>query len=263
MTVTIARDIVLWFNKNFDPSLAESWDSVGVISGDWNRQVEKILFTVDITSPVLDEAIEFGAQMIVAHHPLVLPRHSVVTEPYKFQLIARANLAGIVLFNAHTNADNARPGVADALADVLGVVETDALMPTSEDVATGTGRIGRLSTPQTLKEFTDHINSVLPKSQAKFSGNPQQLISRVALCPGSGDALLSEVRHTDADVYVTSDLRHHPVAEHHEAKGCALIDINHVAAEATWLPKVSAKIAAELPVQVAVSAVDTRAWPNN
>ncbi|MEY4322436.1 MAG: hypothetical protein RL410_217 [Actinomycetota bacterium] len=261
--MTSAREIVLWFNKNFDPALAEEWDSVGVISGDWNREVAKILFTVDITAEVLDEAISIGAQMIVAHHPLVLPRHSVVSEPYKFQLIARANLAGIFLFNAHTNADNARPGVADALADVLQLVGTDALVPTSDDVSTGTGRIGELREPVSLRDFTVRINQALPNAQAKFAGDPDKVISIVAVCPGSGDSLLPVVRATGADVFVTSDLRHHPVAEHREARGCALIDINHVAAEATWLPMVSAKISEEMSVSAALSAVDTRAWRHN
>ena len=261
--MTTARDLVAWFNKNFDPSLAEEWDSIGVISGDWGREVNTVLFTVDITSDVLDEAIALGANMIVAHHPLVLPRHSVVTEPYKFQLIARANLAGIVLFNAHTNADNARPGVADALADVLGVLETDALIPTSDDVSTGTGRIGRLKNPMNLKDFVAHINSVLPNANANYSGDSEKIISTVALCPGSGDSLLADVRAMNADVYVTSDLRHHPVAEHREARGCALIDINHVTAESTWLPIVSSTLASQLPVKVFLSAVDTRAWRGN
>jgi putative NIF3 family GTP cyclohydrolase 1 type 2 len=89
------------------------------------------------------------------------------------------------------------------------------------------------------------------------------MIETVALCPGSGDSLLVQVRQSSADVYVTSDLRHHPVAEHREAHGCPLIDINHVAAEAVWLPVVSAKLSAEMSVEVALSAVDTRAWINN
>jgi dinuclear metal center YbgI/SA1388 family protein len=261
--MALNRDLIEWFEKKYPRSLAEPWDSVGVISGEWLREVETVLLTVDITNQVLDEAISVGATFIAAHHPLVLPRHSIVTEPYKFQLISRANNAGVMLFNAHTNADNARPGVADALAATLGLMETDALLPTSMDSVTGTGRIGNLSSPMTASAFVDLINEVIPQSRAKLHGDPHRVVQRVALCPGSGDFMLSHVAKTDADIYVTSDLRHHPVLEHSEAGGCPLIDINHVAAEAQWLPVLAEEISQNFDLSVHLSSVDSRAWLNH
>jgi putative NIF3 family GTP cyclohydrolase 1 type 2 len=176
-------------------------------------------------------------------------------------MIARANAAQIFLFNAHTNADHARPGVADALADVLGLVETEALVPTSLDSVTGTGRIGDLINPCSVSELVDRINEVLPGARARAHG--EGMASKVALCPGSGDSFLADTRRSGADVYITSDLRHHPVQEHEQAGGCPLIDINHVVAESAWLPVLQRELLAELPVQVAISSVDTRAWRSN
>ena len=261
--MTTNRDLVEWFERHYPRAIAEDWDSVGVISGDWSHGVETVLLTVDITHEVLDEAIAVGATFVAAHHPLVLPRHSIVTEPYKFQLMSRASNAGVMLFNAHTNADNARPGVADALAARIGVFDTDALVPTSLDAVTGTGRIGDLQSPMTAGELTAHINAVMPRSRAKLNGNAAQQVQRVALCPGSGDSLLHVVASTDADIYITSDLRHHPVLEHSQAGGCPVIDINHVAAEEQWLPLLADEMSRELGLTVLLSTVDTRAWLNH
>jgi putative NIF3 family GTP cyclohydrolase 1 type 2 len=72
--------------------------------------------------------------------------------------------------------------------------------------------------------------------------------------------LLEVVRSTDADVYVTSDLRHHPVLEHVEAGGCTLVNVEHSAAEAVWLPQLASALTAELSVPVVLSKLSTSAW---
>ena len=254
------RDIHAVLARHFPPPLIESWDSSGVICGDWQAQVEKVLLTVDITSNILDEARTAGAQCIVSHHPLLLPRHSIAAEPWKFRLVARANALNIALVNAHTNADNARPGVTDALCEVLGLEETDALIATDMDAATGTGRIGNLSTPMSLEQLMRLIQTVVPGGRPRTNGALDDFIRRVAVCAGAGDEFLAEVRRTDADVYITSDLRHHPVLEHVEAGGCTLIDIEHSAAEALWLPQVAAILSAEAGMAVSLSQVRTAAW---
>lgn len=246
--------------RHYPSSLTESWDSSGVICGNWQMRVGKVLLAVDITAEILDEARDTGAQCIVSHHPLMLPRHSIAVDPWKFRLVARANTLNIALINAHTNADNARPGVTDALCDALRLEDTDAIIATHMDAVTGTGRIGNLSTPMSLDQLIRLIDAVVPGGRPRTNGNQDQFVSRIAVCAGAGDALLADVRHTDADVYITSDLRHHPVLEHVEAGGCTLIDIEHSAAEALWLPQVAGIVSSEAGVEVSLSRVSTAAW---
>ena len=103
----------------------------------------------------------------------------------------------------------------------------------------GSGRIGRLPEPMTLGEFATHVRASLPTHHGatRIAGDLDRQISTVAVCGGSGDFLLGTASAVGADVYVTSDLRHHPVSEHQEAPGaCAVIDVPHWAAESTWLP---------------------------
>ena len=80
----------------------------------------------------------------------------------------------------------------------------------------------------------------------RVAGDPDRVVRRVALCGGAGDFLLDTCAATDADVYVTSDLRHHRAGEFLEHDGPALVDVAHWAAEWTWLPVVSARLAEAL-----------------
>jgi putative NIF3 family GTP cyclohydrolase 1 type 2 len=96
----------------------------------------------------------------------------------------------------------------------------------------------------------------------RFGGDPDRVVRRVAVAGGAGDFLLDELARSDADVYVTSDLRHHRASEFLESGGPALVDVPHWAAEWTWLPVVQARLAAELgdTVESRVSRLVTDPW---
>ena len=129
----------------------------------------------------------------------------------------------------------------------------------------GTGRIGRLTTPMSLAAFADHVRAALPDHHGatRVAGDLERIVETVALCGGSGDFLLGTADAAGADVYVTSDLRHHPVSEHLERAGaCAVVDVPHWAAEWTWLPTVAAAVREELgdTVKAHVSTIVTDPW---
>lgn len=128
---------------------------------------------------------------------------------------------------------------------------------------TGSGRIGSVSAT-TLRDFAATVAAALPETAhgVRVAGHPDRAVTRVAVCGGAGDFLLDTVLRTDADVYVTSDLRHHPAAEFLEQEGPALVDVAHWAAESTWLPVVQAKVAAALgdTVETRVSTIRTDPW---
>jgi putative NIF3 family GTP cyclohydrolase 1 type 2 len=133
--------------------------------------------------------------------------------------------------------------------------------------STGTGRVGTL--PElTLREFADRVAERLPETAhgVRVAGDPRRPVRRVAVCGGAGDFLLDTMARTDADVYLTSDLRHHPASEFQEKDGPALVDVAHWAAEWTWLPVVEARLRAELrrqggdTVETRVSTLRTDPW---
>ena len=126
-------DVTAFLDEIYPPSLAEAWDSVGLISGDPDQPVRRIHLALDPTKQTLHEAIGLGADLLLTHHPLLLKGASQIPATTSKGRILRAAIkADCALFNAHTNADRARNGVNDALADSLGLLDTTPLVPAQE-----------------------------------------------------------------------------------------------------------------------------------
>ena len=126
-------DVVAVVHRRYPPAWAEPWDAVGLTCGDPDAVVERVLLAVDPAPAVVDEAVEWGADLLLTHHPLLLRGvHSVAATTPKGRVIHTLVSNGVALLSAHTNADSARPGVSDALADALGLVDLDPLVPMRE-----------------------------------------------------------------------------------------------------------------------------------
>lgn len=368
--MTTVGDIREVLDRAYPPHLAESWDKVGLICGDPNAEVTKVAFALDCTQAVAERAVAMGAQLLVVHHPLLLRGvTSVAADTPKGKVIHTLLAGGVALFAAHTNADSARPGVNDRLAELVGITPgrpilpkpaagvdkwgvmvpatdveavkaaifaagagaigdysecaftfsgegqfrpgTDAaptigsvgelekvaetriefVAPTAlrrkvhaalidahsyeepafDCVATesfddleqayGLGRIGELPEPMTLREFTQQVANALPMTEwgVRAAGDPDAVIRKVAVSSGSGDSFLDAVRGLGVDVYVTSDLRHHPVDEYLRAGGPAVIDTAHWASEFPWCAQ-AADIVAETGVATEIIDIRTDPW---
>ncbi|GGK61509.1 GTP cyclohydrolase 1 type 2 [Nocardia camponoti] len=123
-------DLIAVLDAAYPPKLAEKWDSVGLVCGDPANEVDKVAFAVDATAAVVDEAIAWGAQALVVHHPLLLRGvDTIATTTPKGALLHRLIQNNCALFTAHTNADSADPGVSDALAEAVGLTVTSPLDP--------------------------------------------------------------------------------------------------------------------------------------
>ena len=150
--------------------------------------------------------------------------------------------SGTALLTVHTNGDSAVGGVSDVLADALGLQNVAPLTPAANGLPEeGIGRVGDLDEVLTLGDFAARVFGILPSvaGGVRVSGDRDGLVRRVAVCGGAGDSLFGEVRASNADVYLTADLRHHPASEAREAAvndRPYLIDVSHFASEWLWLP---------------------------
>lgn len=127
-------DLVAEAHRAYDPRWAEPWDAVGLVCGDPSAEVRRVLLAVDPVEAVVAEALDWGAQLLVTHHPLYLGgTSSVAADTAKGRVVHRLISGGCGLLVSHTNADVAPDGVNDALADVLGLRETQPLRPTTAD----------------------------------------------------------------------------------------------------------------------------------
>lgn len=254
---------------------AQDWDRVGLVAGRGQWPVRKALCVVDCVPETLREAIEIGADLIVAHHPLLLRgvSHLDPATSYKGDIVHSLIENQIGLYVAHTNADVANPGVSDALADRIGLQQLSALAPLPEaehlGSGRGIGRVGNVPEAMTMREFVTVIAQVLPQTAwgVRATGQPDQIIRTVAVSGGAGDSYLSAAQAVQADVFVTSDLRHHPVSEFLAGAGIAesdhsipaLIDVAHYASERPWADLVARQLTAVVD-EVAVSDIVTDPW---
>lgn len=368
--MTTLGEMVELLHSWYPPETASDWDAVGLVLGDPERQVKKVMFAVDPTVEVAAEATSWGADLLVVHHPLFLkPVHGFAATTPKGRTLATLAQGDCALLAAHTNADQAAGGVSEAMATALGLTDLAPIIPTPaepldklvvfvpEDAAApvraaiaeagagsigdydhctfttpgqgrfrplegadpaigtvgeiavvdehrveavlprrlrsavvaamvanhpyeepaydvfeladpgttaeGTGRIGTVE-ETTLREFADAVAAALPPTAhgVRVGGDPGRPVRRVAVCGGAGDFLLDQLASSDADVYVTSDLRHHLASEFLEKGGPALVDVAHWAAESTWLPVVRARVdeAVGDTVETRVSEVVTDPW---
>lgn len=231
--------------------------------GEPSDRVRRVLCVVDVVPETVAEAIEVGAELIVAHHPLLLRGvSSVAATTYKGRIVHRMIRAGMGLFVAHTNADVANPGVSDALATRLGLADLRPLR-VADGVAAGEGRgigrVGDLPAPMRFADFVRSVGSALPgtPSGVRAAGDPEREIRTVAVCGGAGDEFLRDA--AGADAYLTADLRHHPASEHLAGGGPALLDATHWATERPWLDTVAGQLA-QTGVETVVSDLCTDPW---
>ncbi len=268
--LTVA-DVTAALDAAYPPALAEAWDAVGLVCGDPGEPVRSVLVCVDVVDSTLAEAIELGAQLIVAHHPLLLRGvHGVPADTSKGRLVHRMIRAGIALFCAHTNADSANPGVSDALAEKLGLTVLRPLAPHAERPDTGIGRIGELAEPEPFGAFLRRVADALPRTQPGVygAGDPRRPITTVAVSGGAGDSYLAAATAAGVDAYVTADLRHHPASEHLEPAALlglpvpALVGVTHWASEWPWREQAAGIVRAAGPgtVEVHVSHRCTDPW---
>ena len=264
--------LMLAVEELWPESLAEEWDEVGLVAGHPSAEITRVMFAVDPTLEVIDEAIEWGAELLITHHPLLLKGvTSVAANTAKGKAVHRLIESGTALLTVHTNGDSAVGGVSDVLADALGLQDVAPLTRAANGLPEeGIGRVGDLAEAMTLGDFAARVYGILPSvaGGVRVSGDKDGLVRRIAVCGGAGDSLFDEVRASGADLYVTADLRHHAASEAREAAvndRPYLIDVSHFASEWLWLPAAAdalGNVLADqgLDVDIRVSSTNSDPW---
>lgn len=258
----LLSDLIKTFESLWPKHTAEDWDRVGLVVGHPAQSVKKVLLSVDVTDEVVHEAVSMSANLLLSHHPMLLrPAHDLSELTLKGNLISKAIRGELAIYSAHTNADFAQEGVSQSLAKALGL---SALRPLDEN--SGAGVVGEI-TKTTLLEFARAVAKVLPSvaQGIKVSGDPSGEVVKVALVAGAGDSYLPLAQQSQVDLFITSDLRHHPAQDFAEQSkltgGPALMDISHWAAEWMWLDKAAEILTKKHPeIEFIVCELRTDPW---
>ena len=232
-----AKEIIQLMDEWAAPELIDSWDNTGFQIGDGEREVKRILIALDLDSKVLDKAIKEDYQMIITHHPLIFkPLNSITTLNHKENLIYNLIKNEIVVYNAHTNLDQAIGGVNDELAKIF-ELKNSRLLFTNNINGTepyGYGKIGEIRDIE-LVDYIGVIKEKLNTDHLTIYGNMDRTISRVAICGGSGSGFIYNAYREKACIYITGDVKYHD-AQLADELGLTIIDAGHYHTEKIILP---------------------------
>jgi len=203
-------------------------DPIGRCIGSPQTTINKIGVALDATVAVISQCVEQGINVLVTHHPLIYSPLTRLDQTSGFpeSAVVAAVKADITVLSAHTNWDCAFGGINDVLADILELTDCQPIEVTQGSVVrnTGIGRIGKLKSPIEEAAFLQLVESRL-NITVRCSEPRKRLVQTIAVCGGAGEGLYSSVRDR-ADVYLTSDVRHHMfVAAYGE--NCTLWDAGH------------------------------------
>jgi len=224
--LTTVRNVFDHLNKLADIKLAEKWDNVGLMLGDYNSEARKVLVCLDVTTKVVNEAIANNVNLIVSHHPLIFkPLKSLdFTDDFKSNILRDLILNDISVISFHTNLDSATYGLNDFLAKKLKLENIRVLFEHDIYKDAGLGRIGELSEEFTQEKFIAYIKEKFNlKTVSAVLGNNNK-IKTVALLGGSGADFIYTLPEVDA--YLTGDIGYHAALDAMEMQK-NIIDVGH------------------------------------
>ena len=211
--------------------LAEDWDNVGLQIGSRLWPVQRVMTALDPTLAVVREAIDRRANVLVTHHPLIFsPLRTLNVDSPTGRILEALFEHRLAVIAAHTNLDAVQGGVNDVLASLLAMDDIAILQPSEGDPSCGLGRIGRIASCRSLSELAATIRDRMALPHVRFAGSPELEVSRVALCSGSGSSLIEAFLASDAEVFITGDVRYHDAREI-EAHGRGVVDVGHFESE--------------------------------
>ncbi len=235
--------------EDFAPlSLACSWDNSGFLCGDKEKEVKKVLLTLDINLNTVNEAISEKSDMIISHHPMFFSGLKKIdfstTEGKIVKLLIKND---ILVYAAHTNMDAAENGINQKLAEVFELSDIGVLEPIDEK--TGIGRFGTLKEEMTAKKFSELVKERLNTPYVRVCG--EKNIKKLAICSGSGADYFEFAAKNGCDALLTGDVKYHTALDAKDS-GICIIDAGHFPTE-KLVSEIFSGILENCPIEIAVS----------
>lgn len=221
------REIMKVIEERYPKEYAYDWDNVGLQAGRYEKQVQKIYIALDADDKVIEDAVVWGADLLITHHPMIFKAMKKINDQnFIGRRVIRLIQEDIAYYAMHTNYDVM--GMADLAGEVLEMKEPEVLEETCP--AEGIGRVADLAEEMTLEECCRFVKDRFMVPSVKVFGNPKKTIKRMAVSPGSGKSVIGTAISKRADVLVTGDIDHHEGIDA-VAQGLAIIDAGHYGTE--------------------------------
>lgn len=243
----LCSEIIQVIEATYPRNAALDFDNVGLLAGRLKKEVGRVYLALDATDAVIDRAIEYGADMLITHHPLIFsPVKKVTDEDFIGRRIVKLIQSDISYYAMHTNYDVL--GMAALAEKILDIRDAQVLDVTcdSEGKPEGIGRVGNLEKPMTLEECSVYVKHKLNLGSLKVFGDMRRTIKRIAVSPGSGKSMIGAALEKKADVLVTGDIGHHEGLDAVE-QGLCIIDAGHYGTEYIFIDDMKRFLENKLP----------------
>ncbi len=257
-------DEIVAFLGEFAPlALAEEWDNVGLLVGDRQQNVERVLACLTLSPDVAAEAVSRHVDLVVSHHPILFrPVQRLTSDTTEGKVLLDLIGSRVAVYSPHTAFDSAADGINQQLAEALGLTNVGVLRsvlpsqcPDGADDSSGdpsgqrplgSGRFGRLPQAEPLVEFNERVKRSLGISRLQYTGDDRQTIERVAVACGSAAEFLPDARRHNCEVLLTGEARFHACLEANAA-GIAMVLAGHYATERPAVEQIADRIAGRFP----------------
>jgi dinuclear metal center YbgI/SA1388 family protein len=214
-------------------SYQEAYDNAGLMVGQRETAVTGVLICLDVTEPVIDEAIQLGYNLIVSHHPLIFNGLKNLTGPGRVEAcLIKAIKHDLAIYASHTNMDAVINGVNGMMAKKIGLQQTRLLVSHPSEITEesyGSGLVGELVTKMDEISFLKLIKKQFNCQSIRHSDFTGKPVRRVAVCGGSGSEFLSQARSAGATVFLTGEAHYHDFFT--EGLDIMLVDAGHFETE--------------------------------
>jgi len=240
-------DLCLFMERFAPKGLAESWDNTGFLVGEKDFDCKKVMTCLTVTPETVQEAVQQGASLIVAHHPMPFRAIKELTNRTTTGKLLRTLIKNdVALYCPHTSFDSApKLGINQQLADALGLMEVEPFVPNS-DCGGGTGRMGVYSNLISLEEFLKKVKTLLKLPYVQYVGDPKRLVRKVGIGCGAAGEFIEHALRFNCDVFLTGETNFHTCLEA-KAQGIGLVLMTHFAGEKYACNRLAEILHAEFP----------------
>jgi len=250
MTAIDLSLVIQYLQDRYPLRLAEPWDNVGLLVGNPEQTVERVMTCLTVTPQICQEAIEKRADLIVTHHPFPFhPLKTITTETVRGRMIWDIITNKIAVYSPHTAHDSAADGINQQIAKRLGLQQITTLFDDKNEGSIsneGTGRIGMLPETMTFRELIEKTKEVFAQRVVPFIGPLEKEVKTVAVACGTAGAFLGQAKLRGADVFLVGESKYHVFLEA-QFSNISLIVPGHYATERFAMERMAELIQTKFP----------------
>ena len=247
------RDIYDCLDKIAPFDYQEEWDNSGLLIGDWDKDVSRIMVVLDVTDEVVAAAVQANVDLVISHHPLIFePIKQLNSDDLTSRRVLKLAGNNIAYIAMHTNMD--ATGLADVANEVMGIKKEGVLWVNIKynNPEIGMGSYGKFLNDKkeevdiTLRDAVIRTKEGFQADVVKVYGDLDRVIRKVAICTGSGKSLVDAAIEKGCDLFITGDITYHIGLDASE-KGLCVIDISHYSTEIIFIDIINAFFSMNIP----------------